>query len=132
MFIKILNNPLYSEIGYTIIDNVDIIDYFSEAPLQITSVNQAAVIYRSIMNGSEYIFDTDLLHNLENHFDNLKKESIPSKENPYLYNLIIFRKKGQKLEEGTYWYLDTKAYIMSNDGKTIEKVHGGGFIKTLK
>ena len=127
MFIKIRNSPdRAGDISFTIIDNVDVINYFSPAPKEITTTEEAKKLWDSVimMHYDGHVLDNEWLYLINE--GKADEEELPSKKNPYRYNVLNFRRKDTDGEDDTQWIFDTVAYIMSDDGKTIDKVSAGG------
>ena len=129
MFIKIKNNPEYSNAldSFTIIDNVDVINYFRPSPFILMNLDDVITLYDNLHAYDGIVADTDWL-------DGVKKSTsdpLPTSDTPYKYNVINFRRKDTPDDDDIMWMFDTIAYIMSDDGKTIEKVHAGGIHKSL-
>jgi hypothetical protein len=125
MFIKIKNNPEYSnaEDSFTIIDNVDVINYFSPSPRIITCPTEIKKLYNNdIKNYDGCVANLDWLYDVAK--APTKTTAIPTEATPYTYNVLNFTRKDD--DEDIIWMFDTVAYIMSDEGKTIEKVRAGG------
>ncbi len=127
MFIKIRNSSdTAGDVSYTIIDNVDVINYFCPSPIEITTIEEAKKLWNNIilMNYDGHVVDNEWLYLINK--DEEDENDLPSKTNIYHYNVLNFRRKGTDGEDDSQWVFDTVAYIMSDDGKTIEKVCAGG------
>jgi hypothetical protein len=129
MFIKIKNhsdNP--KEISFTIIDNIDVINHFSPQPIKLTSIEEAKKLWNNLLHFEGTVLDTEWLYLIQ--VDKADKEELPSLENPYSYNILNFHRKGEDSDTDEQWAFDTVAYIMSDEGKTIDKVMAGGLYST--
>jgi len=122
MFIKIKNNPNYSNEpeSFTIIDNVETVHFFRPSAVRISTVEELDK-YVSTFNFEGVIFDYDTIQEIKD-----GKLTIDEK-NPYLLNKLNFTRKDGD-EQGEDWVFDTVAYLMSDDGKTIEKAPAGGLL----
>lgn len=125
MFIKIKNTPSPLDAGdsFTIIDNIKTVNYFCPIPKRLESIDEL-LKYRDDFHMEGRIINYDRMHQLE---DPQTSDCVVSKENPYLINVINFTTYGGD-EDGEQWMFDTVAYIVSDDGKTIEKAAAGGLL----
>ncbi len=127
MFIKIKNHSPYNEEdSFTIIDNIDVINYFCPKPKEVMSTEEAKKLWNGlVLNIYEGdVVDSEWLYLVNQ--DKADKSELPTAANPYRYNIINFHRKDSDDDVDEQWIFDTVAYIMSDEGRTIEKVMAGG------
>jgi hypothetical protein len=123
MFIKIKNSNarLDDEESFTIIDNVTTVIFFRPTPIRLDSVELLKKYTQDFR--VSMVLDYDRVNRIIEH-----EPDVISKANPYLVNHISFLRGDDEVGEEEDWIFDTVAYIVTDDGKTIEKAPAGGLM----